>query len=117
MVLDIGDSKFTGLDRHRTNKSEAGGRLLSPSSPISPQVPMSPQIEMANSAGGMETALFSLLSSSDPFYDRTPWFKPIGRGQYPLFHLSKSVNKDMFDQLFTQKIRIINQNGQLKGNS
>ena len=76
---------------------------------------MSPQIEMANSAGGMETALFSLLSSSDPFYDRTPWFKPIGRGQYPLFHLSKSVNKDMFDQLFTQKIRIINQNGQLKG--
>ena len=96
-------------------KSEAGGRLLSPSSPISPQVPMSPQIEMANSAGGMETALFSLLSSSDPFYDRTPWFKPIGRGQYPLFHLSKSVNKDMFDQLFTQKIRIINQNGQLKG--
>ena len=89
--------------------------MLSPSSPISPQVPMSPQIEMANSAGGMETALFSLLSSSDPFYDRTPWFKPIGRGQYPLFHLSKSVNKDMFDQLFTQKIRIINQNGQLKG--
>ena len=30
---------------------------------------------MAHSAGGMETALFSLLSSSDPFYDRTPWFK------------------------------------------
>ena len=33
------------------------------------------QVEMAHSAGGMETALFSLLSSSDPFYDRTPWFK------------------------------------------
>lgn len=56
--------------------SEAGGRLMSPSnSPISPHVPMSPQVEMAHSAGGMETALFSLLSSSDPFYDRTPWFK------------------------------------------
>ena len=94
--------------------SEAGGRLLSPSSPISPQVPMSPQIEMANSVTGMETALFSLLSSSDAFYDRTPWFNPIGRGQHPLSHLLSSLNDDT-PCTFLHRVRIINNNGELKG--
>ena len=94
--------------------SEAGGRLLSPSSPISPQVPMSPQIEMANSVTGMETALFSLLSSSDAFYDRTPWFNPIGRGQHPLSHLLQSLTDDT-SCTFQHRVRIINNTGELKG--
>jgi len=94
--------------------SEAGGRLLSPSSPISPAVPMSPQIEMANSVTGMETALFSLLSSSDAFYDRTPWFNPIGRGQHPLSHLGPSLIDDV-PCSFQHRVRIINNQGELKG--
>ena len=41
-------------------------------------------------------------------------FKPIGRGQYPLFHLAKSAQQSIAVD-FSEKIRIINQSGQLKG--
>ena len=84
------------------------------SSPISPHVPMSPQIDMANSATGMETALFSLLSSSDAFYDRTPWFNPIGRGSQPLFHLIPSVQDEQETVSFQHRVRIISGHGELK---
>ena len=75
---------------------------------------MSPQIEMANSVSGMETALFSLLSSSDAFYDRTPWFNPLGRGQHPLSHLLDSLT-DESTCSFVHRVRIINNQGVLKG--
>jgi len=74
---------------------------------------MSPQIDMANSATGMETALFSLLSSSDAFYDRTPWFNPIGRGSQPLFHLIPSV-QEQETVSFQHRVRIISGHGELK---
>ena len=75
---------------------------------------MSPQIEMANSVSGMETALFSLLSSSDAFYDRTPWFNPLGRGQHPLSHLLDSLTDEKTCS-FVHRVRIINNQGVLKG--
>ena len=75
---------------------------------------MSPQIDMANSATGMETALFSLLSSSDAFYDRTPWFNPIGRGSQPLFHLIPSVQDEQEEVSFQHRVRIISGHGELK---